>query len=106
MSTYKDYYKTRAMEFSDKPETVRMHLDHCIEILRLVLMCNADAGLLTYRWVKGHDEPFPNFNTRHRCRNFESLVEWAGFGPGRIARLPPGFKFKPMPGEKIWDEEP
>lgn len=25
-------------------------------------MCDADAGILTYVWVKGHENPFPDFN--------------------------------------------
>ena len=25
-------------------------------------MCDADAGILTYVWVKGHPAPFPDFS--------------------------------------------
>lgn len=25
-------------------------------------MCDADAGILTYIWVEGHKDPFPDFN--------------------------------------------
>ena len=50
--------------------------DHCIEILRQVLMCNADTGIITYEWVDGSHDPHPNFNTMHRCRNFDKLQSW------------------------------
>ena len=50
--------------------------DHCLEMLRQTLMCNADTTLLFFRWVEERDEPWPDFNTIHQCRNFESLLTW------------------------------
>lgn len=50
--------------------------DHCIEMLRQVLMCNADVGLITFDWVAGFDVPFPNFSTPHKCRDFEKVYQW------------------------------
>ncbi|KAG2353077.1 hypothetical protein BDR07DRAFT_1434846 [Suillus spraguei] len=35
-------------------------------------MCNADVTLLTWDWVQGHNIPYPNFNTRHQCRNYKN----------------------------------
>lgn len=52
-------------------------LAHCIEMLRQVLTCNADVGVIPYAWVEGRDRPYPNFNTRHQCRNADSVVDWA-----------------------------
>ncbi|KAG1895122.1 uncharacterized protein F5891DRAFT_1281289 [Suillus fuscotomentosus] len=62
----------------DTPENYRIHLDHCIEILRQNIMCRGDVTILTYDWVEGVEDPFPNFNTPHRCRNFEfeKVVNW------------------------------
>ena len=39
-------------------------------------MCNANTDVITYNWVKGQDNPFPDFNTNHKCRDFDALVEW------------------------------
>ncbi|KAG2363208.1 hypothetical protein BDR07DRAFT_1404903 [Suillus spraguei] len=54
----------------------RIHLDHCIEMLRQIIMCRGDVTMLTYDWVKGLKDPFPNFNIPHRCRNFEKVLDW------------------------------
>ncbi|KAG1856582.1 hypothetical protein C8R48DRAFT_299137 [Suillus tomentosus] len=50
---------------------------HCIEMLRQSIMCKADTTMITWYWVQGHDAPQANFNTRHRCRNFEKILDWS-----------------------------
>ena len=52
-------------------------LDHCIDILRQVIMCNGDTSLLTFHWVKDNPFPYPDFNTWHQCRNAEQILDWA-----------------------------
>lgn len=54
-----------------------MHADHCADMLRQKLMCEADASLITYNWLKHHYYPHPNFNVEHQCRNYSRLVEVA-----------------------------
>jgi hypothetical protein len=54
-----------------------MHLDHCIETLRLVLMCHADTtpGLM----VDDPESPLgvsTDFSAHRQCRNFEGIREW------------------------------
>jgi hypothetical protein len=39
-------------------------------------MCTGDMGLMTYNWVQDNPTPYPDFDTRHRCRNFDKLLEW------------------------------
>jgi hypothetical protein len=46
-------------------------------MLRQRLMCTADIGLVTGLWVEHYGEPYPDFSTRHQCRNFEKVQEWA-----------------------------
>ncbi|KAI4271112.1 MAG: hypothetical protein L6R38_006932 [Xanthoria sp. 2 TBL-2021] len=75
--THKDYYESRSPSFTDPPEMVRTHVDHCIEILRQKLTCDADVGVITYNWVAVRDLPWPNFNVLHKCRNFDGVVEWS-----------------------------
>jgi hypothetical protein len=49
-------------------------------------MCNADTGVLGQVWYN-KDEPqaFPDFNTKHKCKNFEAIREW---GEIHQVRLP------------------
>ncbi|KAG1842863.1 hypothetical protein DFJ58DRAFT_805453 [Suillus subalutaceus] len=61
---------------NESPENYRIHLDHCIEMLRQNIMCRGDVTMLTYDWVEGVKDPFPNFNIPHRCRNFEKILDW------------------------------
>ncbi|KAM3450340.1 hypothetical protein MY3296_006228 [Beauveria thailandica] len=38
-------------------------LNHCIDMVRQALMCNADTGLILFHWVKGMPVPSPDFHT-------------------------------------------
>ncbi|KDR68280.1 hypothetical protein GALMADRAFT_78890, partial [Galerina marginata CBS 339.88] len=75
--SYREYYEISDPDFHVNPELFRMHLDHCVEILRQSLMCSADVGMITFEWVRGFNSPYPDFNTRHQCRNFEKILSWA-----------------------------
>lgn len=41
-------------------------------------MCSADTGVLGQVWFD-HDSPtaFPDFNTKHKCKNFDDISRWA-----------------------------
>lgn len=55
----------------------RMHVDHCIEALRLQLMCNADVTPLLIAVDDGKDPMgVADFNTHHKCRNWDQIVAW------------------------------
>ncbi|KDR76723.1 hypothetical protein GALMADRAFT_33089, partial [Galerina marginata CBS 339.88] len=74
--SYREYYEKFDKAFLAPPDFFRLHLDHCVEILRQNLMCSADGGMITFEWVRGMDIPYPDFNTRHQCRNFEKILAW------------------------------
>ncbi len=40
-----------------------LSLDHCVDMLRDVLMCHSDTGLIVYHWIKGYVSPMPDFST-------------------------------------------
>ena len=40
-------------------------------------MCDADVGVLNYYWVKRRKTPWANFNTWHKCRNWDNVMQWA-----------------------------
>ncbi|KAG2361938.1 hypothetical protein BDR07DRAFT_1408130 [Suillus spraguei] len=76
-ASWPEYYGPKDISFQDTPEVVRMHLDHCIEMIRQNIMCNADVTMITWDWVERHKFAYPNFNTRHQCRNYEKILDWA-----------------------------
>ncbi|KAG2063638.1 hypothetical protein BDR04DRAFT_1111304, partial [Suillus decipiens] len=76
-SSWRDHYAPTDISFQDRPGVIRMHLDHCIEMIRQNIMCSADVTLLTWDWVEGHDIPYPNFNTLHQCRDYEKILDWS-----------------------------
>ncbi len=51
--------------------------DHCADMLRQKLMCDADVGIITYNWLKNHYAPHPNFNVQHQCRDFDAVLQYA-----------------------------
>jgi hypothetical protein len=69
---HRDYYLAQGEHHFEQD-----HLDHCIEIIRINLMCTSDVSILTYNWVRGIDHPTPNFNTEHKYRDFEAILSWA-----------------------------
>ncbi|CAF9941456.1 MAG: hypothetical protein HETSPECPRED_003233 [Heterodermia speciosa] len=74
--TYPDYYVEAYNRSLENPEEWHQHMDHCADLLRQKLMCDADMTLITYNWISNHYQPHPNFNVQHKCRNFESAKEW------------------------------
>ena len=52
--------------------------DHCIEALRMKIMCEADVGVILYQEQPGDDGKFePDYQTQHVCRNWDKVREWA-----------------------------
>lgn len=68
-------------------------------MLRQVIMCNTDINLIPAQWVHGRDHPYPNFNTKHVCRNFDDILQWSiehQVQPGLLSK-PPGAIELPVP---------
>jgi hypothetical protein len=41
-------------------------------------MCTVDVGVLGQVWWDKKDpQAFPDFNTKHKCRNFDAIRQWA-----------------------------
>lgn len=49
--------------------------DHCIDLLRQVLMCNSATGLLFYTDL-GKQQPEARVSTEHMCKNFSQISDW------------------------------
>ena len=66
---YKEYYEELPMAM--------MHLDHCVDSLRRVLMCLPNDGLILYDWSPNLRGPQPRFEVMHECFNWEKFDDWA-----------------------------
>ncbi|KIW86207.1 hypothetical protein Z517_01602 [Fonsecaea pedrosoi CBS 271.37] len=54
------------------------HLDHCIESLREVLMCNpGGTEVILFHWMEDSEKPYPDYNTFHQCRDPGAVLDWA-----------------------------
>ena len=108
-----DYYSEQGKgAFKDGEDIVRIHVTHCLDILRQQLMCVTDVGVLGQVWWQPEGElgavPFVDFNTKHRCRDFEAIRKWA-----EVHQLPPeelvdmsAFYQMPRPGDTVYGAIP
>ena len=79
---------------------------HCLDILRQQLMCTTDVGVFGQVWLyPDHPEPFVDFNTQHRCRNFEGIRQWAERNQ-LPEEVPSDFLEPPKVGDRIFSEVP
>ncbi|OJD11651.1 hypothetical protein AJ78_07621 [Emergomyces pasteurianus Ep9510] len=72
-----EYYSKQGKgPFRDPDDALETHIGHCVDILRQQIMCTADVGVFGQWWVDGVG-PFVDFNTVHKCRNFDDIRKWA-----------------------------
>ena len=64
-------------------------------------MCTADVGIFGYYWWKGQDIPLQDFETVHRCRNFNDILDWGI--EHQMEGLPWDFSNEPQPGDVVKD---
>ncbi|KAF2657404.1 hypothetical protein K491DRAFT_677238 [Lophiostoma macrostomum CBS 122681] len=53
----------------------RMHIDHCIDALRIAIQCFGDVTPLFIK-LGGHAGSKADFNSHHKCRNFDKIESW------------------------------
>jgi hypothetical protein len=75
--TYLDSYEVPPEGFTHSAEMSRTHIDHCVETLRIALMCSGDVTPVLIKL----DDTKPlggeaDFSTHHKCRRFDRLTEW------------------------------
>ncbi|OJJ96394.1 hypothetical protein ASPACDRAFT_1859603 [Aspergillus aculeatus ATCC 16872] len=69
--------ENKPAEFHDSNATLRLHVDHCIDMLRQVIQCNGDVGVVTRSWVKGRALSYPDFSVWHKCRKLEPMAQYS-----------------------------
>jgi hypothetical protein len=73
-------------------------------------MCTVDIGVLGQVWYQPPEEapqPFVDFNTVHKCRNFDNIRDWAEkhqLPP--VVEIPDDFLEMPKDGDRIWHTVP
>lgn len=50
---------------------------HCLDTVRQVLMCNVDTAVLGQVWANDPPAAFPDFHTKHMCKNYDAVRQWA-----------------------------
>ncbi|PLB46207.1 hypothetical protein P170DRAFT_467316 [Aspergillus steynii IBT 23096] len=69
---YPDYYP----ELQDLHAFEPGHWDHCLEVLREGILCNADITVNTYYW-KSPTEIHGNRTGTRKCTNWKKIQDWA-----------------------------
>ncbi|KAK7184349.1 hypothetical protein PSPO01_09726 [Paraphaeosphaeria sporulosa] len=75
--TWLNEFNASFFGLEDGPKLNRMHVDHCIETLRLALMCRADTTPLLVR-LGGEHGTKADFNSHHKCVKWDHFMEWVG----------------------------
>jgi hypothetical protein len=120
-----DYYKEKAEgPFSNPEHILKVHIckfpfvclmfpnltliAHCVDILRQQLMCTVDTGLLGQVWWNPEKPAaFVDFNTQHKCKNYEAIRKWAEERQLPPASMtPPDFLQTPQAGDTVYAEIP
>ncbi|KAJ5689013.1 hypothetical protein N7462_003405 [Penicillium macrosclerotiorum] len=97
-ATYPEYYN-QSHGFTDLPHVVRLHLDHCIELIRQFVVCQGDVGLYTFQWLEHYPTPYPKFSTWHQCRNTDSIETWITQG---AIQTPSNYTWPRVPGSIVF----
>ncbi|KAJ4417584.1 hypothetical protein N0V82_006057 [Gnomoniopsis sp. IMI 355080] len=72
------YNSTNGLITDDSDPFFKYHVPHCLNNLRLKLMCHADLGVMTQRWVDGFYEPWLVYHSEnHQCKNWDKIKDWA-----------------------------
>ncbi|KAB8076230.1 hypothetical protein BDV29DRAFT_200319 [Aspergillus leporis] len=79
--SYKEHWLDQGLDLPGSlygdPRLTRMHLDHCIEVLRANIMCTSDVTPILIELDPS--APFgerADFRANHKCRNFWEIRQW------------------------------
>lgn len=102
------YYKDMGMHaFKNDDHILQLHVSHCVDILRQVLMCNVDTGVLGQVWYDPEKPAtFPDFHTTHVCKNYDAVRQWAEkLQAPPVDELPADY-LQPAAPDSIWPSTP
>lgn len=102
-----DYYRAQGKgAFLNDENVVQHHVSHCLDIIRQQLMCTPDTGLLgQVWWDRDAPKAFVDFNTEHKCKNFDAIRQWAQ--ERQIPEdVPDDFLMPPKGPDEVYEELP
>jgi hypothetical protein len=100
------YHEAGQGAFKNEDYIVKFHVSHCLDILRQQLMCTVDVGVLGQVWLRpAAPEAYVDFNTEHKCRNFEAIRDWAE-ARQMPEKVPEDWLEPPKLGDRIYEEIP
>ena len=99
---YRDYYQPELQPGTAEFTENKVHIDHCIELLRMTTMCRADTSLSTFKWLKvgSADVTETRDYAYHSCVDYDALMGWVR---GRSLDLfDPDLLVKPGMGHDVY----
>ncbi|KAI1758261.1 hypothetical protein F4782DRAFT_477164 [Xylaria castorea] len=72
---YKDRYFPNLTEA--QADYVHGHLDHCIETLRLAIMCYGNTAMYTFNWDPAFPKPATKSNSKSVCVDWKAIQDWS-----------------------------
>jgi hypothetical protein len=84
-TAYRELYRGE-VEFEDiqHVQAHKIHLDHCVDMLRASLMCSSDLSVVMFKYDEHHKLPQPQFSMTKQCRDFEGVLEWSHANERRV----------------------
>lgn len=79
-------------------EERKVHIEHCLELMRLNAMCRGSSEVTTFEWIGS--QPKPLSTTEHKCVNWDTFDAWNG--DRRIALSDLNI-FKDRPESQDWE---
>lgn len=64
-------------------ETI-IHDNHCVDLIRQALMCNADISPIRWEDNEKLGVPVPSAKTVHTCRKWDGIMAWAAEHKGSV----------------------
>jgi len=102
-----EYYHAKGQgAFINDDNILRHHVSHCLDVVRQRLMCQPDTGVLGQVWWNPEfPTPFVDFNTMHKCKNFDAIRQWAEERqiPAQVAN---DFLQPPKKGDTVYEQIP
>jgi hypothetical protein len=74
---YKSEYNFTPVALDGPDYLARMHVDHCLEMLRMDMMCNVDTA--PYFIIEDPTKALgyrAEFSSHHKCKNFGKVQDW------------------------------
>lgn len=75
MSLYPEHYNSPEIKKVIAP----LHITHCLDMVRQTIQCGADITPMPARYGEHESGLLINYqsDTKHMCRDFEKVKEWA-----------------------------